>query len=212
MAIAILGHKAATGTTAAMDTTGATLLVAANDAGSAGAPTDSASNTWTAIDNITGGSFGGNVALYYVNNPTTSATHTFTSAGGLSAVFVVAASGTNTSGPLETSTKSTANQPGSITPATDGSLLVVVLQPGGDAITGINSSFVLQDTIAGTGGVTYGGGLATLIQGTAAAVNPTWTVNAGGSGGDIMASFKPAAGGGGTATIASPSLPLTGVQ
>lgn len=212
MAISVFAHAAATGTTGAIDTTGATLLIAVNNAGGTAAPTDSAGNTWTAIDAVAGGSFGGTAALYYVNNPSTSGTHTFTSTGGFSAVAVLAVSGTDTSSPLDTSVKAVAASPGSITPAGAGELFVVAAQYGnntaGFTISDPNyAGWLVQDNISGNGGVTYGALIGWVVAGASAAATPTWS--GGGTPGDIMAAFKAGAGGGGGGATAVSTGGLT---
>ena len=56
----------------------------------------------------------------------------------------------------------------------------------------VDSGFA-ADSVVWAPGVTYGGGIAYLVQATAAAVNPTWTpVAVSGNAAATMASFKPA--------------------
>lgn len=199
MAIALLGHVSVTnGTSASVNTTGATLFVAVNGAASAQVPTDNQTNTWTAVVNASGGGFGGNAQLSYVNNPTTSASHTFTSTGALSGLCVAWYSGTATSSPLDVSSSASTQQAGSITPT--GNNYLIVAGSGGPytAPLTIDLSFTIEDTINGVGGVSYGANLADLIQGTAAAVNPKWDDGGHAIGIALIASFKAATGGSAT--------------
>lgn len=173
------------GTTTAIDTTGATLLVltTARYLATSATPSDSASNTWTGLTDI-GNSAGFQNAcrIWYVENPTTSATHTFTfAATALYPAFGASAwSGTATSsvfdkqsvndnGDVATSTSA----PGSVTPAADGALVIACAAYDSASAVTIDGGFTeLYDTPL-VGGSYFGGMGAYLIQTTAAAANPT---------------------------------------
>lgn len=85
---AVKANGASGGTTSAVDTTGAQLIVIAASYGSAGITiSDSAGNTWVAgTQNAIGTQ---RSRLYYCINPTTSATHTFTVSGASSVSSIV---------------------------------------------------------------------------------------------------------------------------
>lgn len=91
-------------------------------------------------------------------------------------------------------------QPGSLTPSEDDCLLVTGMvnenNSGGGAGT-INGGFTAH-AVNYSGGNHLGGGIAYLIQTSAAGANPTWDLTNAVAGGiaAIMASFKAAAGGG----------------
>ncbi len=66
-------------------------------------------------------------------------------------------------------------QPGSVTPANDGSLIVAGLCTAGTPVS-IDSSFsIIDQNAAGVPTVAYGFAAAALIQGAKTAVNPTWS-------------------------------------
>ena len=199
-------------TTDAIDTTGATLLVVAVSqfALAAGTPSDSKSNTWVA-----GGSqnnSGNSIKMWYVTNPTVGTGHTFTVGVGNSypSIFVVAFSGTDTSAARDQENSAagsgTTIQPGSVTPTTNGQVLITgAAHDVGLSISyTIDSGFTITDQAPTVAAQAYGGGIAYLIQGSAASVNPTWTDST--SDGVHMAvieTFKAAAGG---ATVTYPQL------
>lgn len=200
-----------TATTAAMDTTGAKILIATlgtygGDI-TAAVITDSKSNTWTAVANCAGADTLNNTGLWYAVNPTVGTGHTvsatYTGAINESTAFflslaVAAFSGVATSSPLGqnscgNSTGGTV-QPGSITPGSNGQLIITSATNVYAIETwSINSGFTITDQVQSDPGLDAGVALAYYLQPTAAAINPTWT----GSGGSstsrasAIASFKP---------------------
>lgn len=175
-------------TTPAINTTGATLLVAVVTGfnTNAGILTDSAGNTWTALAAAQNASLL-TCRLYYCASPTTSASHTFTASQGYSylALSVYAFSGTDPT-PLDVSNGQahegvdlTSYDTGSVTPSQADSLIVagialnsaipVPTVNSGFTVTGLSSGHpdYFHKTIAS----------AYLTQGAPAAVNPTfsWT-------------------------------------
>jgi hypothetical protein len=213
-------------TTAAIDTSGADLIILSvngykgyvNDST---VPTDSASNTWTALTSKAGGTVS-YVRLWYCHAPTTSGTHTFSwntgsnTAGGLA----VAAFSGSAAVPFDVqngavNSSSLTIQPGSITPS-EGNCLVVSAVCTTDDMTGapaVDSSLSLSSspTMSGpwSSGNTEGMGLGYLVQVGAAAINPTWTATGTASWDQaaVIASFKAAGGGGGGLFV----NPLTGI-
>lgn len=179
-------------TSPAIDTTGATLLVVGvSYLQSAAAPTisDSKGNTWTALTQRVGGNVH-NSRLYYCENPTVGTGHTFTMTGtGSKALFGVQAfSGTKNAAVFDAENGGTSGvaltskATGSVTPAANNSVLVALL--GLDLnianVPAIDSGFTITDKQAPNAGSTgeIGFGMAYLIQGTAAAINPTWSWSA----------------------------------
>jgi hypothetical protein len=178
-------------TTGAVDTTGSDILfigiVRLNSPVSN--PVDSAGNTYVLVEDISGGA-GEHAALYYASATTgsfaTSASHTFTStfagSNNFPSMYAQAFSGSAAS-PVDQVNQSgqagavTSVQPGSVTPGQAGELIVTVVGINGTNTTGsvaVDSSFTITDVLAQTG-VSYGGAMAYLVQGGAAAVNPTWS-------------------------------------
>jgi len=196
--IALVAHTYVNnGTTPAINTTGATLLVIAASAyGGMAAPTDSKGNSWAKINTYTGDTQ--NVTIYYAYNPIVGASHTFSVARSYENIFVSAWSGTSTAStvldahngyaPFDVSM--TSIQPGSITPAMSGELIITVLGTATNA-TGyaIDSSFTILDQQ--TAALEYGAD-AYLIDANANAINPKWSWTTSQYAAACIASFKPA--------------------
>lgn len=93
---------------------------------------------------------------------------------------------------------------GSVTPSEDNCVLLAAW--GGEgasrlpATIGLSFTIPTRGTVQGAGS-SYGGGLAYLIQTTAAAKNPDWTLNSSDVNVARIASFKGPGGGGGGATV-----------
>lgn len=186
-------------TTSGIDTTGATLIVAAvMYTGSAGTATlsDSYGNAWTPLTEEQSPSTIGTdlrvVRLFYALAPTVGPGHTFTggeSASSRVSVMVCAFGGASPVYGAETGNgcrngvpvaTPTTLQPGSLTPGGDGSVLVIGVSCESRTFS-IDSGFTILDQASGLSG--GGGGtaiaLAYKIQTAAAADNPTWTFSAG---------------------------------
>jgi len=187
------------GTTAATSTTGATLLVLGVSLDTAGTPTisDNRGNTWTQLTSYT--SAFARVRFYYAVNPTTSASHTVTvtATGAAVSAHLAAFSNVATSSPFDQQNGANGTpvgtlQTGSITPAVDGTLLVTALafNSAGSPIS-IDLSFTETGEIDFLGSNYYGSALAYLVQGSAAAINPTWTRTGSNDMAANIASFKP---------------------
>lgn len=194
------------GTSAGVDTTGADLIVVqviwSLGGGTAIEPTlsDNKSNTWTplTVQQVANGVCG---RILYCQAPTVGSGHTFTLGGSpiaVPALYMAAFSG-STASPADqqngthTTSSITSVQPGSITPSQDNCLVVTGLGMAGTSGPAVDSGFTITDSAALAGGVNYGAGLAYLVQGSAAAINPTWSWT-GASTQTIatIASFKPA--------------------
>jgi hypothetical protein len=174
------------GATDAIDTTGATLLVlvisAINAVALGGTPTDSKGNTWTARTVYSSGGNGA-VRVWYAENPVVGSGHTFTytRASSFPVIMAIAVSGAALASVYDVENGAgqvggTTLQPGSVTPSAANALLVAGTGIDGVGRTAtINASFTGLIGIAGDGATRMGGYAAHLIQGAAAAVNPTWT-------------------------------------
>lgn len=192
MAYALLTHtaKGSTGagfpssvTTAAISTVGANLIIVsrADFSNNDIAINDSAGNTWTNVINYQPATSNLFIAVYYCLNPITSATHTFTTPtdgnGNFPAIGVASFSGANATSPFDTSTTNTSAlaaslQPGSITPPANGALLYACGSSLSTSTT-ITGMTVLDD-VAFANGIHVGFTHGYVIQGSAAALNPTF--------------------------------------
>lgn len=213
-AITVLSHTSGygdgnTATTSAISTTGASLIVvnvSSYTPGGSFTLSDSASNTWTALTAYgpNGGSTQATTQLFYAASPTTSGTHTFTASGTgvYPVVGVVAVSGTHAS--PYTSQESgdhnngigTSLAPGSLTPS-EGNCLVVTGAAGLDHTAPTADGGFTSDSGDNVAGMS--GGIAWLVQTSAAASNPSWSWSGGAAMAASQAVFKSAAGGGGAA-------------
>lgn len=199
--ISLLTHTSSSNTgssttTGAIDTTGANLIILqGNSAGSdPNTPSDSAGNSWT--QGILFNATGHRISVWYCYNPTTSATHTFTTLGTAPANFVSAWSGIGTS-PFDQSGSATSNnntiQLPSTTPSVSNELIYICFADDNNiAVTGVDQGFAALDTIRSSS--VEGGQNAYLIQGTAAAVSPTFTLASSSAMGGVICSFKPSGG------------------
>ena len=181
-----VGCVAADATSAAIDTTGATLLVIAQAGLNAGTPTptDSKGNTWTALTEYAGGNL--SVRLYYCANPTVGTGHTFTAlwgGGSYASIAVAAFSGTLNAAPDASggagSASGTTQQPGLLTPSVDNCLVVTGFMYVSGTVPGpatISAGFNVTDDI-GNATTTIPVAMAYQVQTTATGVNPTWSSN-----------------------------------
>lgn len=190
------------GTTTAIDTTSANLIVIALSFYSSNVPTlsDSKSNTWTAL--TTQGAAPA-IRLYYSYAPTVGAGHTFTVSGsGIYATLEVLAFSGAVSAPFDlqsgTSGSGTTVAPGSVTPS-QANEVVVYAAAGDPAATSDWTSVsvgTLQAHLAGLVSTYYSTAIGYSIQTTATAINPTFTnASSQTASAAALASFKAAAGG-----------------
>lgn len=205
--IALVAHVAtgassnADATTAAIDTTGATLLVIAQAGFIAETvtPTDSKGNTWTALTEYSDAII--SIQLFYCTNPVVGSGHTFThvwGAGSWGSIAVSAFSGVlnaapDSSGGVGLPFNTTA-QPGTLTPSIDNCLVVTGCQYVSATVPGpatISAGFNITDDI-GNAYTSIPVAMAYQVQTTATGVNPTWSSNATAERmGAAMAVFKP---------------------
>lgn len=185
--------------TGGIDTTGANLIVVvvANYPNPTISPTDNKGNAYTQVVRQAGAS-SQYCAIFYKAAPTVGTGHAFTySQGGPAcypSIHAYSFSGAAASPLDQTSSAAidgaTSGQPGSITPPQNGCLFIA-----GDAAQfatnnfGVNSGFTLSSYSGAVPAI--GSGAAYLIQGSAAAVNPTWSWAGGTRGALVMATFKP---------------------
>lgn len=213
MAVALIANVQSAGSTtgavtAAINTMGASLLVmhvncyATN--GASVVVSDSKGNSWTALTPQDGtGGDGNRSIIYYAANPIVGGSHTFTvgtSGAPIYAVMQVQAfSGIVTASPFDVQNgaapaAATSMQPGSVTPATSGSLVVTGINNFDTALATVNSGFAITDSALFASGMYYGGSMAYLVQGSAAAVNPIWGWTNSRRNAATIAVFTPAAG------------------
>jgi len=171
-------------TTTSRNTTGAQVVVLGiTDNGTGTAPTDSKSNTWTSVGTPAGGESNLATRLWYCALPCTVGTgHTFTFNGGFGTLIMEAWSGASGT-PIDQksavqTTGSTANvNTTSVTPSVSNELIIAYYgtgNPDGTACTDtINQSFTIDIQKETVGGAEWGGTMAHLAQGAAAAVSPT---------------------------------------
>lgn len=214
VAMSTEAHNTATSqplTSAAIDSTGADLLIAVIVAPNANTSifSDSKSNAgWTARTRYPASPGAGiaSVQIWYCIPTSVGSSHTITfhaSTGDINgACFFAAFSGANQSSPYDTenganSASTTTIQPGSITPSVDNCLVITGF--GGQNFTGTpavsGGSMTLGGAFTGTGGTNRSCGIGYVIQTTATAVNPTWTMSSNGADAASIASFKPAGAG-----------------
>lgn len=219
---------AATATSGAINTTGATLLVAVlltYDQTPATGFSDSKGNSWsylTVIDDAGGSEVQMTIAYAY-SSLSVGSGHTFSYNSGSYPGFVLFAfSGTETgSDPFDGqqnggafATGPATYQPGSITPAANGAVVIL----GIGTLSGSDLSYTVNGTYAAMTEVFYNSNLNLAasydIQTTATATNPTVTPSSNARETLKIASFKAATGGGGDVTpptLGSREVPTGGV-
>ena len=189
----------------AIDTTGANLIVVMSAGyNAADLCSDNKGNSWT---KLTKRGSSGVVWCYYCLNPTVGSGHTFSVGrnGYGNIEMIMAFSGVKNATAFDQESgrgdvNAASLQPGSLTPAENGELLITGLYNGDARTPTINSGFTREfyyadGTTQNTGAMGY------LIQGTAAAINPTWSWSGSVNSSVEMACFKAAA-------VASANVPL----
>lgn len=147
---------------------------------------DSYGNTWTQGPSTNPEDFSTST-IYYCVNPTVGTSHTFTTSNGFahpSAQMSAWANAASEAGPSNNNVGGTSQtvQAGSVTPSSNGALIITqcAYDVSGEAPT-INGGYSVLDNNdyaynPGTGFGGWGGTDAYLIQGSAGATNPTWTL------------------------------------
>jgi hypothetical protein len=201
-------------TSGAINTTGATLLIAVvTSFASATAPTltDSAGNTWVSqTAQSSGGLTPGRLQIFWVDNntPNTSASHTvtLTGAGAFSAVEFAAFSGSGSNPDDQFSTVSTGIATASpsanpITPTLNDSLIIAAFTHSSATTpsVSIDSGMTIVASRAFSSGNHFACYVAWLEQITAASIDPTWTLGTAQTCAVQVMSFKPP-----TSSVAQP--------
>lgn len=186
------------------DTTGANLIVAFVSAGYAtnGTLTDTKSNSYTQATPVTGPGFNVGSLFYAAGSLTVGSGHALTydvsPGGGLYPALCWAAFSGAASSPLDqenqNSGASTPLVTGSVTPSEDDELLVTGLGWDQNATSSINSSFTKTTDAPYNAGTGLAASMAYLIQTSASAVNPAWSLSAGQNPVTAIATFKAASG------------------
>jgi len=184
--IALVDHItliAAGGPSTAINSSGASLLIAACSTIGTTSPTvsDSKSNTWvTGPPTQYSNAATYTVQLYYATSVTVGTGHTFSLTGGSANFCSFSAwSNTKTTAPFDTENGATNNQltlqPGSITPAADNALIISIATEHQDNTTAptVDSGMTILDSSPNAGNLPTA--VAYKIQTTATAINPTWT-------------------------------------
>jgi hypothetical protein len=185
MGFALLANSIGAGTTGAIDTTGATFIVATVAAASGVTPvvSDNKSNTpWVHCNVALASSGSPNSWTFYINPTSVGSGHTFSATGSESTIAVQAYSG-GAAYPdvLDDETKNSAflvsslNYPSALTPSQVNCLLVAAVTFEDGSTPTIDSSFNRSDFLNRVGGVNKSLGMAYQIQTTATARNPTWS-------------------------------------
>lgn len=197
------------GTTTAMNTTGANLIVLYvsyyHDYVGSLTISDSKGNTWTALTG-SGTTTSVGCKFYYCLNPTVGSGHTFTSGGtAYSSIHASAWSGAHASATLDqqngaTGTSVTSLSTGSVTPTEDNELIIYGCSGGTSTsadITAVNVGTLEDHWPGNVAADSYAGGVGYEIQTTATARNPSFTNAITTTLAARIVTFKAAAGGGG---------------
>lgn len=190
-----------TQTTSAVDCTGANLFVV--HLGMVTSVSNTLSDSTTALwdcASVTPQTVGINLGqLCFAKNVTGSATQTFTltCTNCFFAMEAIGFSGADISAPLDQQSGSiqaaaSTIQAGSVTPGSDGQVIVSGVEIQAGDLTSVDLSFVISDHTANSGS-NVGSGMAYLIETTATAKNPTDTMSGSSSLAAINATFKAAA-------------------
>ncbi len=177
------------GTTSAINTTSADTIFLTIACLASDTPTisDSKTNTWTLVrsQNDVGGAVK-NVGYRSATPASVGSGHTFTVTPGTFIGIAVTAFAGGATSSIDDQVNSagggfgaTTMQPGSITPSVNNTLVITTIEvsDGADA-TSINGGFTIAAHVI-AGGSNFGAAIAYLVQTTAAAANPTWTMTAG---------------------------------
>lgn len=206
MAYALIANTAAATsdtfavTTGAINTTGANLIVIAvtDYVGLSASPTPTCNqgNTYVGLTGQEASGFT-HIRLWYLFNPTTNASHTFSSptTGQIRhpTILVAAFSGAQSS-PFDQQNGTTGSTPiaaGSITPSQDNELIISAVGFNATGGATVNESMSETNDVEYESGVNLAGVMAYKIQTTATAINPTWALSSSESAA-VVASFKAA--------------------
>jgi hypothetical protein len=187
------------GTTTALDTTGANLLVVsvAYYTGFGGAPvvSDSKSNTWSGL--TARGPGNTKQRFFYAKNATAGAAHTFTVTGGTiyPSAIILAVAGADPTAPFDgengggSASSAGPLTTGSLTPSVANCLIVSGFASDNVTNPAVSAGLTLT-TSAYVGGGGQAGATGLLVQTTAAAINPSWSWSGTQPVGIAVAAFK----------------------
>jgi hypothetical protein len=190
-AISLVAHAAGAGghnngdITSAVNTAGASLLVAAVGGSGSGTFTvsDTYNNTWIPLSSPGVDGVNGIVRIYYVVNPAVGTGHqvSVTGSGIFATIAMQAFSGVAVVSTLETqngsaSGSSTTFQAGSVTPRAIGDVLVAAVEQGSATLVTMSGATV-TDQVPTVGGLSYGVAMAYLLAPSTSPENPAWTTN-----------------------------------
>lgn len=170
-------------TTSPIDTSGSGLIVAVIADFASAAPstvTDNKGNSWVSLTSSSAASVSRNT-IYFTTPISAGTGHTFTSnsTSSFPALFV-AAFKNGIASPFDQENGGISSgasvQPGTVTPTNSNQLVVTGVCSDSGTTFSIDSAFTITDQAAIVGGQSFGGGLAFIIQTTAVAVNPTWSL------------------------------------
>lgn len=170
------------GTSAAVNTTGADLLVISSSqyyGSGLVAPTDNKGNTWIKAVEAQG-TTETYTAIYYAKNPIVGAGHTFTGGAGYQTMQVAWFSGVDTTSPLDrfVATANSLSSGAIAVPTSNRQLVIATLSSNAASTYTVSTSPASSMSILGQGpyigGGAEGGALAYYIQTTATAINSTW--------------------------------------
>ena len=200
--------------TSSIDTTDASLIVVGlawyNSAPPANL-TDSKGNTWTALTSQSANGGFTRLQFFYCSPCVVGSSHTFSSSNGFVSIGVMAFSGTAVLSPLDqqngsVTSSTTTIQPGSVTPSQNNELVITAFGTGNftSQSVSIDSGFSTPITNSETTSAMILS-MSYLIQTTATAKNPTWTVSSSLNNASTIATFK-------AASVATPPSVLMGIQ
>jgi hypothetical protein len=199
VAAVVAGSSPGIVTTAAINTTGADLLVlgVAYNVGGPPSVSDSKGNTWIALTART--SSNASHRFFYAKNPTVGSGHTFTVSGSFSypGIVVQAFSGADTTAPFDveagtSGSSGTSAATGAITPSAANCLIVAGC--ANESVTGLRvDAGLLQTTLNQLASAYLGSATGWKAQTTAAAISPTWQWTPSSTWAASVVAFKPAA-------------------
>lgn len=160
--------------------------------------TTPASNSWTQIATYNGAGAQSGIAMFYCNNFTAGASHTFTTAARFSNISILCFTGNRTaSSPQDQingryiSGTAGSNTPGSITPSENNCLVVSSVMDFGGTLPTYPTGYT--GITRGPTGTAFAWGVAYQIQTTATATNPDWVGSTGSNAAVNVVSFLPPA-------------------
>lgn len=187
-------------TSGAINTTGANFIVISLTEQTSGGYTisDNKSNTWHPLTART--AVAPSQQFFYAYNANVGSGHTFTGTGGaFGCISVEAFSGVLVTDPFDQQTGSGGALVASpynsetLTAPENNCLYVLGWAQNADRVFSVDSDFTITDQVGTVGGTNFGGMIAYVVQGTAAAVSPTTTWTGGTFSGNVsLVTFKAA--------------------